>query len=140
MTSAASAPPPTTIRPYRPGDETAILATFNRVFRETNGPSFVDRDLPAWRWLYLDNPEGHRISVAVTAEGTVAAHYGGVPYRLATRFGDLVFVHIVDSFVHPDFRAGLKSPGLFVCTALPWFKDCYARGDAVPYGFPVPRA
>lgn len=140
MTAPAKAPPPITIRPYRADDEAGILKTFNLVFRETNGEGYVDRGVQFWRWQYLDNPEGHRISVAVTDDGTVAAHYGGVPYRIATEHGDLTFVHIVDSFVHPGYRAGLKAPGLFVCTALPWFKDCYARGDAVPYGFPVPRA
>jgi len=134
------APQPPTIRPYRAGDEHGILATFNLVFRETNGEGYVDRDLAFWRWLYLANPEGHRIWLAVAEDGTVAAHYGGTPFRVATPFGDQTFVHIVDSFVHPDYRAGLKAPGLFVCTALPWFKDCYARGDAVAYGFPVPRA
>ena len=130
----------TTIRPYRAGDEHAILATFNRVFRETNGAGYVDRSLDFWHWQYRDTPEGHRISVAVTEDGTVAAHYAGVPMRVATPHGTRVFVHIVDSFVHPEHRAGLKAPGLFVTTALPWFKDCYARGDAIPYGFPVPRA
>lgn len=140
MTADAKAPAPTTIRPFRAGDEEGILATFNVVFRETNGPGYVDRQMPFWRWQYLENPEGHRISLAVTADGTVAAHYGGVPYRVATPAGERTFVHIVDSFVHPEFRAGLKAPGLFVCTALPWFKDCYARGDALAYGFPVPRA
>lgn len=128
------------IRPYRTGDEHAILRSFNLVFRETNGPGYIDRELPLWQWQYLGNPEGHRICLAEAEDGTVAAHYAGVPYRVSTPAGELTFVHIVDSFVHPDYRAGLKAPGLFVCTALPWFKDCYARGDAVPYGFPVPRA
>ncbi|MEZ5963051.1 MAG: GNAT family N-acetyltransferase [Planctomycetota bacterium] len=140
MTTVDRAPPATTIRPYQAGDESAILRTFNIVFRETNGEGYVDRGMPFWRWQYLDNPEGHRVWVAVTADGTVAAHYGGVPYRVATPAGETTFVHIVDSFVHPSFRAGLKAPGLFVCTALPWFRDCYVRGDAVAYGFPVPRA
>jgi hypothetical protein len=140
VTALPRTPPPTTIRPYQPGDEHAILASFNHVFRETNGEGYVDRDLGFWRWQYLDNPEGYRIQVAVTDEGTVAAHYGGAPYRVATPNGDAIFVHIIDSFVHQDFRAGLKAPGLFVCTAVPWFKECYARRDAVAYGFPVPRA
>lgn len=131
---------PITIRPYRPGDEEAILASFNLVFRQVCGPDFRDRDLAFWRWQFEDNPEGHRIRVAVAEDGTIAAHYGGVPYRMATPFGDRIFVHIVDSFVHPDYRKGLKRPGIFVRTAVPWFSDCYKRGDAVPYGFPVPAA
>lgn len=131
---------PVTIRPYRPGDEQAILDTFNVVFRETNGEGYVDRAIDTWNWQFRDNPEGLRISLAVTDDGTVAAQYAGVPLRQATWHGDQIFVHIVDSFVHPEYRQGLKAPGLFVNTALPWFADCYRRGDALPYGFPVPRA
>ncbi len=128
---------PTTVRPYRPGDDRGILDTFNLVFREACGEGYVDRSLDYWRWQFLDNPEGLRISIAVTDDGLVTAHYGGVPYRVATVYGDKLFIHIVDSFVHPEYRKGLKRPGLFVDTAVPWFSDCYIRGDAVPYGYPV---
>src|SRR5690606_38802223 len=108
--------------------------------RETNGVGYVDRRPDVWRWQFARNPEGHRIWLAVADDGTVAAQYAGVPLRHATWYGERMFVHIVDSFVHPEYRQGLKAPGLFVRTALPWFADCYRRGDAVPYGFPVPRA
>jgi hypothetical protein len=57
------------IRPYRPGDEHAILRTFNLVFREVCGPGYVDRTLAQWRWAWLDNPIGHRISLAVADDG-----------------------------------------------------------------------
>ena len=53
----------TTIRPYRPGDESAILSTFNLVFREVNGPGFVDRGLDVWRWIYSRNPEAKNAPV-----------------------------------------------------------------------------
>ena len=132
--------PNTTIRPYRPGDEAAILATFNVVFREVCGAAYVDRDLATWRWEFGQSPAGTRISLAVADDGTVAAQYAGVPLRMHTAFGDAVFVHIVDSFVHPEYRKGLKKPGLFVETALPWFEDCRANGDAVLYGYPVATA
>lgn len=140
MTADAALRNRVTIRPYRPGDEHAILDTFNLVFRETNGEGYVDRTIDVWNWQFRDNPEGLRISLAVTDDGTVAAQYAGVPLRHATWRGEQTFVHIVDSFVHPQYRQGLKAPGLFVNTALPWFADCYRRGDALPYGFPVPRA
>jgi hypothetical protein len=128
------------IRPYQPGDERAILKSFNLVFREVCGPAFVDRDLAFWRWQFAQNPWGHRISVGVASDGTVASHYGGVPYPMRTCFGDCLFVHIVDSFTHPAHRKGLKKPGLFVETAYPWFETCRAAGDAVLYGYPVPIA
>ena len=128
------------IREYRPGDEHGILASFNVVFREVCGPGYQDRDLAFWRWLFEQNPAGRRITVAVAPDGTIAAHYAGIPYVMQTLFGDCVFGQGVDSFVHPRFRAGLKKPGLFVETAIPWFADAEARGDAVIYGYPVPVA
>ncbi len=129
-----------TFRGYRPGDEEAILETFNVVFREVCGESFVDRNIEFWRWQFEANPGGHRISLAVAPDGTIAAQYAGVVYSMATSYGDCNFVHIVDSMAHPDYRKGLKKPGLFVTTAYPWFEDCYAQGDAVLYGYPVPIA
>src|SRR5690606_17080289 len=127
------------IRPYRPGDEDSILAGFNRVFREVCGPGYVDRSMATWRWEFTENPAGNRITVGLH-EGVVAAHYAGVPQRVSTAFGDMTFVHIVDSFVVPEHRAGLRRPGLFVETALPWFELCHEMGDAVLYGYPVKTA
>jgi hypothetical protein len=59
---------------------------------------------------------------------------------MATTYGDCNFVHIVDSMAHPDYRKGLKRPGLFVTTSYPWFELCHDMGDAVMYGYPVPIA
>lgn len=128
------------IRPYQAGDEAGIVATFNRVFREVCGPGYVDRALSFWEWEFQDRGAGRRISLALAADGRVAAQYAGIPLRTKTEFGDTTFVHIVDSFVHPEFRAGLKRPGLFIETALPWFEDCHQRQDAVLFGYPVPTA
>jgi hypothetical protein len=132
--------PNLTIRAYQPGDEEKILETFNLVFREVCGESYVDRTMDFWRWEFLESPRGHRISLALAADGTVAAQYAGVAYPMSTAFGDCTFIHIVDSMAHPDYRKGLKRPGLFVTTALPWFEMCYDAGDAVMYGYPVPIA
>jgi hypothetical protein len=127
------------IRPYAPGDEAGILASFNRVFREVCGPGYVDRTLEYWRWEYLQNPAGHRIWVGLV-DGLVAGNYSGTPQRFATTLGPRVFVHAVDSFVVPEHRAGLKRPGLFVSLAEPFFDDVAARADAVVYGYPVKQA
>lgn len=132
--------PELTIRPYQPGDEHAILATFNRVFREVCGPSFVDRTLEQWRWQYLQNPMGHRMSLAVAPDGTVVSQYAGVPLRADTPCGEQIFVHCVDSMTHPEWRAGLKRPGAFVVTGLPFSAHSRRIGDAVLYGFPVDAA
>ena len=129
-----------TLRAYQPGDEQAILQTFNLVFREVCGDGYVDRAVDFWRWEFLENPVGHRISLALAEDGTVASQYAGVGYPMATAFGDCTFIHIVDSMTHPAYRKGLTRPGLFGTTALPWFQMCYDAGDAVMYGYPVPIA
>lgn len=132
--------PDLTIRPYRPGDEHGILETFNLVFREVCGPGYVDRTLEQWRWQYLQNPWGHRMSLAVAPDGTIVSQYAGVPVLADTPHGPQTFVHCVDSMTHPAWRAGLKRPGIFVITGLPFSAHSRRIGDAVLYGFPVDAA
>ena len=126
------------IRPYRPGDEKAILATFNRVFREVCGEGYVDRTMEEWRWEFQENPRGMRVLLAVTPGGEVAAQYAAVPMAAKSPLGDTTFVHAVDSMVHPDFRKGLKKPGLFVEVGRAWFDYIRELGkDSVGFGSPV---
>jgi len=129
--------PDLTIRPYRPGDEQRILETFNLVFREVCGEGYVDRTLEQWRWQYLQNPMGHRMSLAVAPDGTVVSQYAGVPVLADTPQGPQRFIHCVDSMTHPAWRGGLKRPGIFVITGLPFSAHSRRIGDAVLYGFPV---
>jgi Acetyltransferase (GNAT) domain len=128
------------IRWYRPGDEHAILQTFNLVFREVCGPGYVDRTLEQWRWAFLQNPAGHRISLAVAADGTIASQYAGMPMFCDTPWGERRFVHCVDSMTHPAYRSGLKTKSLFVETCMPFWAHCREIGDALFYGFPVDAA
>ncbi|MEI6128615.1 MAG: hypothetical protein WCR59_00960 [Planctomycetota bacterium] len=132
--------PELTIRWYQPGDEHAILKTFNFVFREVCGQDYVDRSAAAWHWAYLQNPAGHRISLAVAADGTVASQYAGMPMRVDTPFGERLFVHCVDSMTHPKWRQGLRAKSLFVETCMPFWAHCKAIGDALFYGLPVDAA
>jgi hypothetical protein len=129
-----------TIRPYRPGDEHAILQTFNLVFREVCGPDYVDRTLAQWRWAYLENPAGHRISLALADDGTVASQYAGMPMLYDTPWGAQRFVHCVDSMTHPAHRQGLRAKSLFVETCMPFWAHSRTIGDALFYGFPVDAA
>lgn len=128
------------IRPYRAGDEDGILQTFNLVFREVCGPSYVDRTLAHWQWAYLQNPAGHRISLAIDDDGTVASQYAGMPMLYDTPWGEQRFVHCVDSMTHPAYRQGLKAKSLFVETCMPFWAHSRAIGDALFYGFPVDAA
>ncbi len=126
------------IRPYEPGDEKEILATFNLVFREVCGEGYVDRTLEEWRWEFQENPRGMRVILAVAPQGKVAAQYAAVPMAAKSPIGETTFVHAVDSMVHPDFRKGLKKPGLFVEVGRAWFDYIRELGkDSVGFGYPV---
>ena len=128
------------VRPYQPGDEHAILAAFNLVFREICGPGYIDRDLATWHWLFRDNPAPKRIHLAVTRSGAVACQYAGLSVRARTPVGPTLFNQVVDSFVHPDYRRGLKRPGLFVHTAVPALDLWSQQGDSLFHGVPVDTA
>jgi hypothetical protein len=128
------------IRAYAPGDEHAILRTFNRVFREVCGPGFVDRTLAQWQWAYPRNPAGMRIWLAVAGDGSIACQYAGMPMLCDTPLGERLFVHCVDSMTHPDFRRGLQQKSLFVETCRPFWDEGKRIGDALFYGFPVDAA
>jgi hypothetical protein len=132
--------PGLTIRPYQHGDEQQILATFNLVFREVCGETYVDRTLEQWQWAYPNNPAGHRISLAVADDGTIASQYAGMPMLYDTPWGAQRLIHCVDSMTHPNWRQGLKAKSLFVETCMPFWAHSRTIGDALFYGFPVDAA
>lgn len=123
------------IRPFEPGDEESLLATFNLVFGQDN-PDFVPRTMEEWRWAFERNPAGQRIMVAVK-DGAVVAQNACIPERVWLADGERIFAQSVDSFCHPDHRAGLKRPGLWVNVVLE-FIDAYGRDeDYFHYGWPI---
>ncbi|HKX45652.1 MAG TPA: GNAT family N-acetyltransferase, partial [Planctomycetota bacterium] len=130
------------VRDYRPGDEVAILRTFNRVFAEVD-PTFVPRTLAEWLWQYAENPSGHRIKVAATPEGEVISQCAAFGQRVWLEGERALFVHMVDSMTDPRYRRGLKKPGFFVLTTQPWRADSMGpppNGVAVAWGLPIPPA
>ncbi len=135
--------PPYTVREFEPGDEHAILATFNRVFAEID-PSFTPRSLEAWRWMYLANPSGWRIWLAVSdVDGRVISQYAGVRQRMLLEGRPAHFSQAIDSMTDPAFRRGLKRPGFFVITGYPYAANYGGPppdGDVVMWGLPVPAA
>ena len=131
---------PYTIRPATPADRDAILETFNLVFSEGN-PGFVPRRPEVWDWTYAQNPAGMQAWVAVIEDGTVCAQFASLPERIRMCGEDTLYGQIVDSLAHPDHRAGLKRPGLWVKTGT-LMVDHYGRPerDSFMYGYPVPHA
>lgn len=123
-----------TIGPYEPGDEVHILAAFKKVFD-------VERPLEVWNWEYRDNPAGLHCFLARLPDRQVVSQFTGIPRRV--RFGEreVCFSEIVDSLTDPEFRRGLKKPGLFATTCYR-FVDHYGRPDReiIMYGLPNPPA
>jgi hypothetical protein len=126
---------PVEIRPYHEGDEHAILAVFGKVF------PWARRSLEEWRWQYRDNPLGVHVFVGVLPDGSVVSQYAGIPRRV--KVGDEIrtFAEMVDSLSDPEFRQGLKKPGLFGRT-LNRYVGHFGHPDreTVMYGLPNPQA
>ncbi len=125
---------PYELRAYRPGDEHAILATFNRVFRPPGGAQAA-RSAEEWRWAFAQNPAGLRIWLALQGE-TVCAQSAGWPLVTRVDGREGCFTLSVDSMVHPEHASGLRNPGLFVRTVNAYDDDYGGRLDQVHFGWP----
>ena len=123
-----------TIRAYEPGDEASILDLFARAFQQR-------RDLAHWRWKYQDAPYGSlRISVAVDADGRVAAHYAGYPVHVHRVLTDaretLTAYQIGDTMTLPEARGvGRRSTSLLARTARHFYEHFCAGRVAFNFGF-----
>lgn len=122
------------IGPYAPGDEHEIVRVFNKVFAQ-------NRTIEQWNWEYAQNPAGLHVQLAKLPEGQVLSQFGGVPRVMRVRGSTACFGEIVDSMTDPDFRHGLKKPGLFASTCYE-FVERFGRpdGEVIMYGLPNPPA
>jgi hypothetical protein len=127
------------IREFREGDEESLLATFNEVFG-AGRDDYEPRTQAQWDWAFRHNPAGRRVFVGLHS-GRVVSQYAALPVRVWIDGRESAFAQIVDSMVHPDHRRGLKRPGLFVNTALPFFDEYGGPDkDLVHYGWPIENA
>lgn len=123
-----------TIGPYEPGDGPAILACFQKVFG-------VDRTIEHWNWKFRDCPFGLHAFLGKTPSGQVVAQFTGIPSPHKVGDNTFTFSQILDSMVDPDFRKGLKKPGVFASTVFDYV-DHFGHRDreAIMYGLPNPQA
>jgi len=124
---------PITIRPYRPGDEAALLAGHNQIFPE--------RSLAHWQWKFRDNPTGlvHTMVAEHESEGLVGA-YVTIPARVQLEDEVRIAGQCVDLWVLPEHRRHGPRPGLFVNLALAHYELWGGRGkdqNAFHYGWPI---
>lgn len=118
-------------------DVPSLLETWAAVFGER-------RTREEWGRRFLDNPAGLRAFVACDGD-RVVAQYAGVPSPVWIDGERHTFVQSVDSLVHPDYRAGLKRPGLFVRLAREYFAHYgdpprEQGGDTFHFGWPLEAA
>lgn len=121
------------IRPYQPGDETAINDMFNEVFHQ-------NRSLEHWYWKYRDNPYGsHKIALAFAPDGTLAAHYGGYPVKLFfcsdKRIQEFTAYQLGDKMTRKAFRGvGFGKNSLLTLTFREFQKN-FGKDAFFGYGF-----
>ncbi len=130
------------IRPYRPGDETALVAGYNKVFPTEDG-KIKPRSMEHWHWKFRDNPTGLiHVAVAEHEQEGIVGCYVTLPVKIRTEGTYGICGQVVDLFVLPEFRRHTGRPGLFVHTALKqyeWFGGNEEGQNLFHYGWPVPN-
>jgi hypothetical protein len=121
------------IRRFRPGDEAAVNAAFNRVFR-------CSRTLAEWSWKCPPAPGGRPIMLAVRG-GEVLAQYAGVPVRFQVDGRVVMAAQIVDKLSTAAASDGLSRRGLMVRTVQSFFSELAESGEyPLLYGLPGRRS
>ena len=113
------------LRPYRPGDESAIRELFQRTYAREMSEAY-------WRWRFAESPGGHAFVELAWAGDTLAGHYA------VTQLGMLVEGAMVrtglsgTTMTHPEYRGR----GLFVDLARSTYVRMAEQGLDYVWGFP----
>jgi len=120
-----------TVRCYVPGDETAIVELFERVFGAA-------MSLEQWHWKYVQSgDERVHAQVAEAPDGRLIGHAGAVALLGTFDGRPIPFFQIADVMVDPAARGGLGRQNVFAGLARALFERLGASGEAVfAYGFP----
>jgi len=132
----------TILRPWKRGDEAAILRAHARVFSRED-PHFEARTLQHWRWQFERNPAGAHILLALDADGEVRGQYAALRQRVHAQQGPLNFAQSVDSFHARPRGSGLARASAFVRAGLA-YRESYCGAapeqDHVVWGLANPAA
>ncbi|MDQ3280351.1 MAG: GNAT family N-acetyltransferase [Acidobacteriota bacterium] len=122
-----------TVRPYRDGDEAAILELFARSFPH------APRSLEHFDWKYRRNPFGNRhISLAFDGDGKLVGHYAGYPVPFRANGKDLVAHQIGDTMTDVAVRHLGRGPSSVLGRTALHFYEHFCEGKvAFNYGFNV---
>jgi len=117
------------IRRFKEGDEREINDLFNQIFNNK-------RTLEEWYWKFRNNPLGYlNLTSVAESEGKILGQYSNLPYLFKYRDMILKFGMVVDNFVHPDFRGGIK--GVQRATYEYACNIFYEENMAIGFGFPT---
>lgn len=117
------------LRPYRKGDEGAIVRLFETVFGKTMGST---ESVDHWRWEFADNPIG-RLSIILAWEGDrLVGQYAANPRRVRVSGEDRLAALSLDTIAHPDYRF----LGIFTRTAKACYTAMREQGFNFIIGFP----
>jgi len=111
------------IGPYRPGEESALLACLGNAFG-------FEPELARWRHLYLENPAGEPILVLARDRATVVGHVGILPARIRAFREEAMAGHQIDGGVDPGWRRR----GVRTALAAEARRLACARGSVATYG------
>ena len=86
------------VRPYRPGDESALVELFEEVFHRS-----ISKD--HWRWKLKQRPSpAENVWLAVDEDDRPVFHIGGIPCRFQLPAGSCPGMVMVDSMTAPQVR------------------------------------
>ena len=122
-----------TVRPYRDGDEQAILDLFARCFPH------APRSAEHFRWKYRENPFGNgRISLTFDGDGRLVGHYSGYPVPFRIDGADVLAHQIGDTMTDVSIRHVGRGPtSILGRTALDFYERFCEGQVAFNYGFNV---
>lgn len=121
------------VRPYREGDEAAILELFARSFPHAR------RGVDHFRWKYRLDPAGNdHISLAFDAEGRLVGHYSGYPVPFHAFGREMTAHQIGDTMTDVSVRHLGRGPSSVLGrTALDFYGRFCEGKIAFNYGFNV---
>ena len=112
-------------RPYRSGDEQAIIDLFYLTFRK---PLLLEE----WNWRYRNNPLGD-LFIYLMWDGTkLVGHYAVSPVRMKLGSTIVKTALSLDTMTHPDY----VGRGIFTSLAEATYHELVRRDYAAVWGFP----
>lgn len=120
---------PYIVKDYEAGDEQEIIATFERVFGKTMGPSESSRH---WNWEYRERPRKELEIKLAWSEGDLAGQYATVPTDVRICGHTMRASLSLDTMTDPGYRG----QGVFIETASALYRTLSERGTKLVYGFP----